>query len=251
MNKLKSKKSSIKLIIKKLLSFFNYRFYKKTIANSSDLQLLKLINSLSINKVFDIGANEGQFGQSIRKGGYKGQIVSFEPLSDAWIELKNNADNDSNWLIHERVAIGNSNGEIKINISNNSVSSSVLPMLKQHSSAASDSVYIAEETVPIVTFDSIASQYLNNESNIFLKIDTQGFEWEVLEGAKNTLHLVNGVIVELSLVPLYDGQRLWKDIINKLENEGFTLWALQEVFTDPNTGQSLQFDGIFIKNKLL
>lgn len=251
MNKLKSKKSSIKLIIKKLLSFFNYRFYKKTIANSSDLQLLKLIDSLSINKVFDIGANEGQFGQSIRKGGYKGQIVSFEPLSDAWIELKNNANNDSNWLIHERVAIGNSNGEIKINISNNSVSSSVLPMLKQHSSAASDSVYIAEETVPIVTFDSIASQYLNNESNIFLKIDTQGFEWEVLEGAKNTLHLVNGVIVELSLVPLYDGQRLWKDIINKLENEGFTLWALQEVFTDPNTGQSLQFDGIFIKNKLL
>jgi FkbM family methyltransferase len=251
MNKLKSKKSSIKLIIKKLLSFFNYRFYKKTIANSSDLQLLKLIDSLSINKVFDIGANEGQFGQSIRKGGYKGQIVSFEPLSDAWIELKNNANNDSNWLIHERVAIGNSNGEIKINISNNSVSSSVLPMLKQHSSAASDSVYIAEETVPIVTFDSIASQYLNNESNIFLKIDTQGFEWEVLEGAKDTLHLVKGVIVELSLVPLYDGQRLWKDIMNKLENEGFTLWALQEVFTDPNTGQSLQFDGIFIKNKLL
>ena len=131
MNKFKSKKSSIKLIIKKLLSFFNYRFYKKTIANSSDLQLLKLIDSLSINKVFDIGANEGQFGQSIRKGGYKGQIVSFEPLSDAWIELKNNANNDSNWLIHERVAIGNSNGEIKINISNNSVSSSVLPMLKQ------------------------------------------------------------------------------------------------------------------------
>jgi FkbM family methyltransferase len=251
MNKLKSKKSSIKLIIKKLISFFNYRFYKKTIANSSDLQLLKLIDSLSINKVFDIGANEGQFGQSIRKGGYKGQIVSFEPLSDAWIELKKNANNDSNWLIHERVAIGNSNGEIKINISNNSVSSSVLPMLKQHSSAASDSVYIAEETVPIVTFDSIASQYLNNESNIFLKIDTQGFEWEVLEGAKDTLHLVKGVIVELSLVPLYDGQRLWKDIINKLENEGFTLWALQEVFTDPNTGQSLQFDGIFIKNKLL
>jgi FkbM family methyltransferase len=251
MNKLKSKKSSIKLTIKKLLSFFNYRFYKKTIANSSDLQLLKLIDSLSINKVFDIGANEGQFGQSIRKGGYKGQIVSFEPLSDAWIELKKNANNDSNWLIHERVAIGNSNGEIKINISNNSVSSSVLPMLKQHSSAASDSVYIAEETVPIVTFDSIASQYLNNESNIFLKIDTQGFEWEVLEGAKDTLNLVNGVIVELSLVPLYDGQRLWKDVINKLENEGFTLWALQEVFTDPNTGQSLQFDGIFIKNKFL
>jgi FkbM family methyltransferase len=251
MNKLKSKKSSIKLTIKKLLSFFNYRFYKKTIANSSDLQLLKLIDSLSINKVFDIGANEGQFGQSIRKGGYKGQIVSFEPQSDAWIELKKNANNDSNWLIHERVAIGNSNGEIKINISNNSVSSSVLPMLKQHSSAASDSVYIAEETVPIVTFDSIASQYLNNESNIFLKIDTQGFEWEVLEGAKDTLNFVNGVIVELSLVPLYDGQRLWKDIINKLENEGFTLWALQEVFTDPNTGQSHQFDGIYIKNRFI
>lgn len=237
--------------IKKLINLLGWNLSKITILNSHELQVNYVIQLVKANIIFDIGANTGQFAQSVRKGGYKGQIVSFEPLSDAWIELKKNANNDSNWLIHERVAIGNSNGEIKINISNNSVSSSVLPMLKQHSSAASDSVYIAEETVPIVTFDSIASQYLNNESNIFLKIDTQGFEWEVLEGAKNTLHLVNGVIVELSLVPLYDGQRLWKDIINKLENEGFTLWALQEVFTDPNTGQSLQFDGIFIKNKLL
>jgi FkbM family methyltransferase len=237
--------------IKKLINLLGWNLSKITILNSHELQVNYVIQLVKANIIFDIGANTGQFAQSVRKGGYKGQIVSFEPLSDAWIELKKNANNDSNWLIHERVAIGNSNGEIKINISNNSVSSSVLPMLKQHSSAASDSVYIAEETVPIVTFDSIASQYLNNESNIFLKIDTQGFEWEVLEGAKDTLHLVNGVIVELSLVPLYDGQRLWKDIINKLENEGFTLWALQEVFTDPNTGQSLQFDGIFIKNKLL
>ena len=237
--------------IKKLINLLGWNLSKITILNSHELQVNYVIQLVKANIIFDIGANTGQFAQSVRKGGYKGQIVSFEPLSDAWIELKKNANNDSNWLIHERVAIGNSNGEIKINISNNSVSSSVLPMLKQHSSAASDSVYIAEETVPIVTFDSIASQYLINESNIFLKIDTQGFEWEVLEGAKDTLNFVNGVIVELSLVPLYDGQKLWKDIINKLENEGFTLWALQEVFTDPNTGQSLQFDGIFIKNRFI
>ena len=107
--------------IKKLINLLGWNLSKITILNSHELQVNYVIQLVKANIIFDIGANTGQFAQSVRKGGYKGQIVSFEPLSDAWIELKNNANNDSNWLIHERVAIGNSNGEIKINISNNKV----------------------------------------------------------------------------------------------------------------------------------
>ena len=99
--------------------------------------------------------------------------------------------------------------------------------------------------------ESVADRYLTPESKLFIKIDTQGFEWQVLDGAHETLQQVRGVLCELSLVPLYDGQRLWRDIVDRLDADGFMLWALQKGFTDPCTGQSLQMDGIFLRQDLL
>ena len=157
------------------------------------------------------------------------------------------ASRDPAWHIHEQAAIGDQDGYIEINIAGNSVSSSVLPMLESHSSAALDSAYVSSERVPIVRLDSVAPQYLQPNSSLFIKIDTQGFEWQVLDGASETLKLAKGLLCELSLVPLYDKQRLWRDIIEQLEAEGFVLWALQKGFTDPRTGQSLQMDGIFLR----
>jgi hypothetical protein len=62
----------------------------------------------------------------------------------------------------------------------------------------------------------------------------------VLDGAADTLQRAQGVLLELSLVPLYEGQRLWQDIIARMETAGFTLWVLQKGFTDPRTDRSLQ-----------
>jgi hypothetical protein len=61
------------------------------------------------------------------------------------------------------------------------------------------------------------------------------------------LKRAQGVLCELSLVPLYHEQRLWRDIVDRLDQQGFMLWALQKGFTNPKTGQSLQMDGIFMK----
>lgn len=197
--------------------------------------------------MFDVGANEGQFARAIREYGYTGKIVSFEPLSSARKSLLKFSASDSNWLVHDQCAIGDQDGEIEIHIAGNSVSSSVLPMLESHSSAAVGSTYIDSERVPISRLDSFASRYLGSGTNLFIKIDTQGFEWQVLDGASETLQQACGVLCELSLVPLYDGQRLWRDIVDRLDAEGFMLWALQKGFTDPRPGQSLQMDGIFLR----
>lgn len=187
----------------------------------------------------------------MRLNGYTGKIVSFEPLSSARKKLLARASVDSNWLVHDQSAIGDKDGAIEIYISGNSVSSSVLPMLDSHSSAAVGSAYIDSERVPIAKLDSIAKQYMNPECKLFIKIDTQGFEWHVLDGALETLQQARGVLCELSLVPLYDGQRLWRDIVDRLDAEGFMLWSLQKGFTDPRTGQSLQMDGIFLRRDVL
>lgn len=78
-------------------------------------------------------------------------------------------------------------------------------------------------------------------------LDTQGFEWQVLDGARDTLPHIKGILIELPLVPLYGGQHLWREMIDRLEAEGFTFWAFGPVFFDQVSGRALQVDGIFYR----
>ena len=134
-----------------------------------------------------------------------------------------------------------------INVSKNSVSSSILPILKLHTDNEKNSIYINSEKTPIITLDSAAENYLNKFSNCFIKIDTQGYEGLVLDGAYKTLKKTKGILCELSLVPLYQGQNLWTDIISRLEKEGFVLWSFEKVFSENNNGRTFQIDGLFLK----
>lgn len=137
--------------------------------------------------------------------------------------------------------------DIDPNISGNSVISSVLPTLPTPSRAASDSAYVGHELVPLTTLDLVVPDYLDAARAPFLRIDAQGYEWFVLDGAVETLPAMRGILIELSLVPFYEGQRLWQECVDSLEAEGFLLWALQSVFVDPANGRSLQPDRLFIR----
>ncbi|WP_426993720.1 FkbM family methyltransferase [Methylomonas sp. CM2] len=207
---------------------------------SSADKLAKSLFHFNIDTVFDVGANIGQFARSLRQAGYKGRIISFEPLSEAHEKLREYAKDDSDWLIHPRAALGDNNGEFNINIAGNSVSSSLLEMTALHLNSAQDSGYIGTEKCTIQTLDSIASQYITSNNNIFLKIDTQGMEWEVLNGAVNTLPFIQGVMLEVSFFELYSGQKLWKEMIEHLEIEGFSIWSIDQEFTDQKSGKTLQ-----------
>jgi hypothetical protein len=143
--------------------------------------------------------------------------------------------------------VGDQDGLIDINIAGNSESSSVLPMLDLHRSAANGSAFVGIEKVPICRVDSVVPQYLTLARNPFLKIDTQGFEWQVLDGARENLSKFQGVLCELSLIELYQGQKLWMDLIHRLEMEGFILWSIQRGFTDPRDGRTLQVDATFFR----
>ena len=234
--------------------FFNYlglEVHRLQPSSDSISQIIKAMNMVKTNIVLDLGANTGQFAQEIRRKGYSGKIISFEPLTDARKILLENASKDSKWFVHSRVAIGDKKGNIKINKSKNSVSSSILPMLKSHSDDENNSVYIGSENVLIITLDSIFNSYVKKNSNCFIKIDTQGYEWQILNGAKKSLKKAKGIICELSLVHLYKGQFLYKDIITRLEKEGFVLWSLIRGFTSESTGQTMQLDGVFLKKKVI
>lgn len=195
----------------------------------------------------DVGANVGQFASGIRCSGYVGNIIFFELLSKAYAVLQQTSSSDAKWTAYPRCAIGASNGEIEINIAGNSVSSSMLPMLDRHISAEPLSGYVGKESVPLLTLDSVMPDILEIFKNSFLKIDTQGFEGEVLNGAQNVLPHIRGVLLELSLVPLYEGQFLWQEMMSRLNAEGFVLWTILPSFTDSNNGRTLQADGVFFR----
>ena len=234
-------------VLKKVIQSLGFELRRLSPGTNPGFQLLKGLQRFEVDIVFDIGANTGQFASELRSVGYKGRIISFEPLSDAYQTLITAAAHDRGWTVHPRGAIGDFDGEIDINVAGNSVSSSVLPMLNSHSAAAVDSAYIGSERAPIYRLDSVASDYVQDSANYFIKVDTQGFEWQVLDGAREMLKQARGVMCELSLVPLYEGQRLWKDMLHRLEAEGFTLWSIQKGFTDPQDGRALQSDVILFR----
>jgi FkbM family methyltransferase len=238
---------SIKETVRQVLRNMGLEIHRYVPPVSQPSQIITSMQEFGIDLVLDVGANRGQFATELRQRGYAGKIVSFEPLSQAYGELVKSSRKDAMWEVYQRCAVGDHDGETEINIAGNSESSSILPMLESHRSAAPESVYQGKEIVLIKTLDAIAGQYLQGARAPFLKIDTQGFEWHVLDGALNTLPKIKGVLVELSLVPLYEGQHLWRDVMSRLEAAGFTLWGFQPVFSDPASGRTLQVDGIFYR----
>jgi FkbM family methyltransferase len=240
----------IRAAINHLLRSRGWEVRKLSAETDPLFHLVKVLQFASIDLVIDVGANTGQFAQGIRDFGFKGDIVSLEPLSTAHATLLSQSAQDPRWHVHARTAIGDEDGELEINIAGNSLSSSILPMLATHATAAHDSTYIARERTAVARLDAVALEYIKDDARCFVKIDTQGYERQVLDGAPETLRKARGVMCELSLLHLYEGQCLWDDLRSRLQAEGFTLWALQPGFTDPRSGRTLQVDGIFLREPL-
>lgn len=210
-------------------------------------QLQHMLSAKGITLVLDVGANVGQFARSLRIVGYKGRIVSFEPLSKAHARLRNVAKNDPLWIVPDAVAIGDKHGSTVIHVAGDSVSSSVLEMLDAHRHAAPDSAYIGSESVPLAKLDTAANEFLHAQDVVFLKIDVQGFESQVLAGAADLLPRIKGLMLELSLVPCYRDQVLFQSMIEFLDHLGFELWNLIPGTVESETDRLLQVDGVFFR----
>jgi FkbM family methyltransferase len=215
---------------------------------SDHARIKKLLDYHHIDLVLDVGANTGQYYKSLRDLGYSGRVVSFEPLSDAYSQLTKISMKHQSWEIAPQMAIGNQEGEISINIAGNSQSSSLLAMLDNHVSAFPESAYVGTETVKITRLDCIAPKYIHdNSKTTLLKLDVQGYEQQVLEGAKGILPQIKGIQLEMSLIPLYQGELLFREMLDYMKDLGYFLDWIKPVCLNPNTGQMMQVDGLFFK----
>lgn len=236
---------SIKHSIRKLLWSVGYDLSRFIPANNDIARRKQMLGFYGVDTVIDVGANTGQYSLELRHDiGYTSRIISFEPMSLAFSVLSERSAKDANWDIFN-FALGDTASTAEINIAGNSYSSSLLGMLPSHLSSAPESAYTGKEVVVIKTLDEIFDGLNIHGKNIYMKIDTQGFESKVLNGAVKSLAKIDTIQMEMSLVPLYEGELLFVDMCKLMSEKGYTLVSIAGGFTDPKSGQLLQADGIF------
>ena len=207
---------------------------------------LKIIDHCKIDVILEVGANVGQYARKMRNMGYNKQIVSFEPVNTDFEILKQAASRDKNWTVNN-FALGNEDTTGYINISGKSDNSSILNMLPLHSQSNANLGYVGKQEIQIKKLDSIFNSFVKPGENVMVKIDTQGYEKNVIDGALESLKKISILQVEMSIVPLYENEMLFKEMITYFENLGFQLYSLENGHYNRNTGQLLQVDGIFTK----
>jgi FkbM family methyltransferase len=203
-----------------------------------------LLRTYGVDTVLDVGANSGQYGRQLRDLGYGGLIISFEPLRDAYALLQRHAGADPSWTAHN-FALGSESRSASINVAANSFSSSLLGMLPAHLDAAPQSAYCGKEAIDVRTLDAIFPTLGVDRQHVWLKVDTQGFEKHVLLGADRSLARIDTVQLEMSLLPLYEGEASFLELYEHMLRRGCEMVSIEPGFVDRRTGRLMQVDGIF------
>jgi len=219
---------------------------QQTILPGADEATARLMAVAQPRAVIDIGANIGQFASWVRASGFDGPIISFEPQPEEHAALTAAAERDPEWIVAPRCALGSSEGTAQIHVAGNSQSSSMLEMLDLHKDNAPTSAYVDSIETPVRRLDDMLAELGFDPTDALLKIDTQGFETEVLRGAPSTLPVIAAAHVELSLAPLYDGQALASEIFALFGAAGLELSIINDCF-NTGDGQILQIDGGFTR----
>jgi FkbM family methyltransferase len=238
-------------VIELVQSFFHFFGFNLNYYNPSNSEVALtdyLLGQYNINTIVDVGANEGQFAlKLIQKNRYKGKIISFEPVSSSFNLLSKNSQKSSNWSV-VKSAVGDTEGTVPINISQNSVSSSLRKVNAHTVEAEAGTAIVSTEMVSINTLDNLLKLH-QWQDDLWLKIDVQGFEREVLEGATETLKRAQVIQIELAVIPSYEQSPYLEEIITQLRTAGFTLYSIMSGFRNYKTGQMYEMEGFFVKEK--
>jgi FkbM family methyltransferase len=203
------------------------------------------LRETGVRSFLDVGAHVGAYALALRRQGFAGHIVSFEPSEASLPMLRSRASRDGQWSVVD-AAIGASSSPVVLNLSENQQSSSLLPILVRHIQSAPESRYTGSQQVTLTTLDDVVDA-MSLAPPLALKVDTQGYELEVLRGAESVIEQMTLVELEMSLVPLYAGGAMYDDVLTKMRECGFRLCDLQRAHVDPSTRELLQFNGMFCR----
>lgn len=205
-------------------------------------EFLALLIVHDVDLVIDVGANEGQFIRELRFAGYRGQIEAYEPAAGPFERLAEFTRADPK-ISCSRTALGAVHSELKMHAYDDSRFSSFLPLKNNPYS-------FREEIVQVTTLDTEFQDrdLLSRFKRPFLKIDTQGYERAVLEGASAAMSNIFGVLMECSLTPIYEGQWTVEEAISFMRQRRFAPWAVRRGFRE--NYREYEMDIIFFRDTI-
>lgn len=212
------------------------------------IHLAALFERLAIDCVIDVGANSGGYGRFLREQvHYDGLIISFEPIPATAEACRRCAERYGDWRVITK-ALGGRSGAAPINVARDSVFTSFLqPIAQQEAGFAARNVVAGTEVVEIARLDELLPQLRVEHGfrNVFLKIDTQGYDREVLDGAGSSLAEIGALQTELSVRQIYAGMPTWLTSLQYLGDRGFNITGMYPVSRDEQM-RVIEFDCVLI-----
>jgi FkbM family methyltransferase len=198
-----------------------------------------------IDVLIDAGANEGQYASWFRSLGFKGRIISFEPATAAFEILSRAAARDERWECHN-LALGAEDSELQLHIARDSTMTSAFRPTEQILRVFPDAAETGTERAPMRSLESLWPSLGCAGQRVYLKVDVEGFELAVLQGAGSVLDAISWVELELSLAPSFGDAPLIQEVLTFVAGRGFSVFAFELNHGDDYaTGQMLVIDGVF------
>lgn len=213
--------------------------------------LRDLFSLYQIDCVLDVGGNLGQFRDLLRDAvGWEGLILSFEPVRKYVNHLRERCAIESTWHVFD-FALGSEAGMATINVTRSPGLNSILsPRTDALPNFWSADAVLGTETIAIKTLDSVIRdlQAEHKFSRPYLKIDTQGFDLEVLKGARDFVSNVPALQTEMSIKPIYVGQPGFVELMEYFRAINFEPSALFPVNHD-SAMRLIEFDCIVVNRR--
>ncbi len=197
--------------------------------------LRELFEAKEVDCVFDVGAFNGHFGRFLRdKAHFRGTILSFEPQPAPYQVLKEWSDRDDGWHAFQ-IALGANPGDFQMNMMDKLWFSSFMdPSAATPRNLAGRNRIVSTFTATVETiarlYDDLATRH--GFARPFLKMDTQGFDVNVMRGAGGKIGQFVGMQSELGFIPIYNGMPDWHEALAEYERAGFAISAFFPVSTD-------------------
>jgi len=208
--------------------------------------LRRMLSALKINCVLDVGSFHGDFARLLRRIGYIGLIISFEPVVSNFEVLEETRVDDAKWRTH-RMALGATKGNAEIRVFAGTTFHSFFPPSEYGLSRFPDKLQVERtETVPVERLDNILDELVKDveDPHIFLKVDTQGYDLEVVRGLGTKAAAIRALQIEMAVNPIYqDATNSFADALSYLQGLGFEVSGLYPVsFDSEDKVQVVEFD---------
>ena len=211
----------------------------------------RVLKHFDIDCVLDVGANDGGFARFLRlEVGYRGLIISFEPVSVQTQACLAAAAIDPLWHVYG-FGLGNKNCTTEMNAMANSVFNSLLQPIDNPPREFADMMVVDhKETIELRRLENLLPKLKRTHqfARPYLKIDTQGFDLAVIEGAGSSIDQIIALQTELLFQPIYRDMPSWSSVTDALRDRDFSVSNFFMVNADPML-RAIELDGVFINNR--